>query len=323
MLSPKLLEILRDYWTMQRPKAWLYPGDRAGRPITRDAVGQACAKAREISDLSKPITPHRAARLRRPSLLKAVAHVRTIQVLLGHRSLATTRPLSAYRHQQGLRHIEPLRSLAASSAHFVAAPQASVLLSARRWPVRGRNWRIYSVATARPIVLSTHHWRPLSWPVRNGWRIGAPGFSTRSTFTSSSRCRSPLPPSPIRTRRSPSGPSPRYYAPSLLAPSISAPRSVPSPFCTPGDKIRCTIPTRTALSTRDHPQARVLPAGPCTLTPVPTLVPGAPGESLRRRQAPVLLRLAAPQRSQSFPELFGAAAKGRVGRLCQAALRRA
>jgi len=45
MLSPKLLEILRDYWRMRRPKAWLFPGDRVGHPISRDAVGQACAKA--------------------------------------------------------------------------------------------------------------------------------------------------------------------------------------------------------------------------------------------------------------------------------------
>jgi integrase/recombinase XerD len=39
MLSPKLLEILRDYLKMRRPKQWLFPGDRAGQPITRDAVG--------------------------------------------------------------------------------------------------------------------------------------------------------------------------------------------------------------------------------------------------------------------------------------------
>jgi len=49
MLSPKLLEILRNYWKARRPKAWLFPGDRADQPITRDAVGHACAKARDRS----------------------------------------------------------------------------------------------------------------------------------------------------------------------------------------------------------------------------------------------------------------------------------
>ena len=55
MLSPKLLEILRDYWKVRRPKAWLFLGDRADQPITRDAVGHACAKARNLSGLSKPV----------------------------------------------------------------------------------------------------------------------------------------------------------------------------------------------------------------------------------------------------------------------------
>src|SRR2546427_5268454 len=31
MLSPKLLEILRDWWKMSRPTPWLFPGDRPGR----------------------------------------------------------------------------------------------------------------------------------------------------------------------------------------------------------------------------------------------------------------------------------------------------
>ncbi|BCH05365.1 hypothetical protein MesoLj131b_73640 (plasmid) [Mesorhizobium sp. 131-2-5] len=90
MLSPKLLEILRDYWKMRRPKAWLFPGDRAGQPITTSAVGQACAKAQDLSGLSKPVTPHSLRHAFAVHLLEAGADVRTIQLLLGHRSLATT-----------------------------------------------------------------------------------------------------------------------------------------------------------------------------------------------------------------------------------------
>ena len=59
MLSPKLLEILRNYWKVRRPKAWLFPGDRAGQPITRDAVGTCLLRKRTtLSGMSKPITPH-------------------------------------------------------------------------------------------------------------------------------------------------------------------------------------------------------------------------------------------------------------------------
>ncbi|MBI1220741.1 MAG: tyrosine-type recombinase/integrase [Rhodobacteraceae bacterium] len=90
MLSPKLLDILRTYWKLRRPEPWLFPGDRAGQPITRDAVGQACAKARDRSGLSKPVTPHSLRHAFAVHLLEAGTDVRTIQRLLGHRSLATT-----------------------------------------------------------------------------------------------------------------------------------------------------------------------------------------------------------------------------------------
>ena len=38
MLSPRLLEELRSYWKVVRPKVWLFPGDIPGRPITPGAV---------------------------------------------------------------------------------------------------------------------------------------------------------------------------------------------------------------------------------------------------------------------------------------------
>lgn len=90
MLSPRLLEELRAYWKVARPKEWLFPGDIPGRPITRDAVGQACEKARRLSGIDKPITPHSLRHAFATHLLESGADVRKIQLLLGHRSLATT-----------------------------------------------------------------------------------------------------------------------------------------------------------------------------------------------------------------------------------------
>ncbi len=90
MLSPRLLEALRSYWTVVRPKLWLFPGDIPVRPITRDAVGQACQKAHRACGITKPITPHSLRHAFATHLLESGTDVRRIQLLLGHRSLATT-----------------------------------------------------------------------------------------------------------------------------------------------------------------------------------------------------------------------------------------
>jgi len=90
MLSPKLLEILRGWWRVNKPRHWIFPSDLPGRHISKDAVEQACQKARRISAIRKPITPHSLRHAFAVHLLESGTDVRTIQLLLGHRSLATT-----------------------------------------------------------------------------------------------------------------------------------------------------------------------------------------------------------------------------------------
>ena len=60
MLSPRLLETLRDYWRRTRPagRDWLFPGLIPGRHLSRGAVNRACRAALRRSGIPKPLTPH-------------------------------------------------------------------------------------------------------------------------------------------------------------------------------------------------------------------------------------------------------------------------
>jgi site-specific recombinase XerD len=89
-LSPKLLELLRTYWRKVRPQPWLFPGQVPSQPLSREAVGQAVAHASQRAGLRKETSPHSLRHAYAVHLLEAGTDLRRIQLLLGHRSLATT-----------------------------------------------------------------------------------------------------------------------------------------------------------------------------------------------------------------------------------------
>ena len=96
MLSPRLLTLLRDYWKARRrrkvyqPSPWLFPGNVPGRPITDKPVYEACQAACLAAGLDKHVTVHTLRHSFATHLLEAGTDLRTIQILLGHRSLNTT-----------------------------------------------------------------------------------------------------------------------------------------------------------------------------------------------------------------------------------------
>ena len=91
MLSEQLLRHpIQDWYRAARPKEWLFPGLIPGSHFTAGSVWRACELGVKRSGLSKPVTPHLLRHAFAVHLLEYGTDLRTIQLLLGHRSLSTT-----------------------------------------------------------------------------------------------------------------------------------------------------------------------------------------------------------------------------------------
>lgn len=122
MLSPRLLEALREHWRSlkRKPREWLFPGNRwhtADYPITTKVPWMACREAALRAGLGRDIHPHTLRHCFATHLLEAGADLRTIQILLGHRDLEET---TIYLHLSN-RHLSatasPLDSLPLAGKH--------------------------------------------------------------------------------------------------------------------------------------------------------------------------------------------------------------
>lgn len=104
ILSPGLLQVLRDYWRLYRPKSWLFPSpDFPDRPIRSRTAERIFIKAVGIAQLPNHDGIHSLRHSFATHLLEMGVDVITLQRLLGHTSLATT---AAYLHLRADRFLQ-------------------------------------------------------------------------------------------------------------------------------------------------------------------------------------------------------------------------
>jgi len=82
MLSPQLLELLRDWWRIARPAVWMFPGRDRISPMTTRQLNRVCHMAAELAGLPKWIAPHTLRHSFATHLLEQNIDIRVIQVLL-------------------------------------------------------------------------------------------------------------------------------------------------------------------------------------------------------------------------------------------------
>ena len=91
MLSPVLLDALRNYYRQVRPpQPYLFQGKVPGKPVPVEGVQTALRMALGRSGVSKRITPHTLRHAFATHSLESGTDLRVIQTLLGHANLRTT-----------------------------------------------------------------------------------------------------------------------------------------------------------------------------------------------------------------------------------------
>lgn len=90
MLSQQLLELLRQWWRIARPRYWLFPGQVPGEPLTTRQLNRAVHAAAQRAAIDQRVGVHTLRHSFATHLLEQKTDIRVIQVLLGHKKLDTT-----------------------------------------------------------------------------------------------------------------------------------------------------------------------------------------------------------------------------------------
>jgi integrase/recombinase XerD len=89
-LSPKILEMLRQYYKDYKPKIYLFEGQISGSPYDSRSLQLVLKQALKKVGIQKPVTLHWLRHSFATHLLESGTDLRYIQELLGHCSSRTT-----------------------------------------------------------------------------------------------------------------------------------------------------------------------------------------------------------------------------------------
>ena len=100
LLSPVLLQTLRDYWRSYRPRTWLFPNQTGAGPVCTTTAQRMYYAARDRAKLGRHGGIHTLRHCFATHLLESGADIHTIGRLLGHGHISTTmRYFHLARHQ--------------------------------------------------------------------------------------------------------------------------------------------------------------------------------------------------------------------------------
>lgn len=89
-LSPKILKMLREYYSLFKPKTYLFEGNTLGVSYSEKSLQCVLKQALQKTNITKPVTLHWLRHSYATHLLESGTDLRFIQELLGHNSSKTT-----------------------------------------------------------------------------------------------------------------------------------------------------------------------------------------------------------------------------------------